>query len=387
MPRTGLRALASVALLLVGTQLPAAPTADERLNVLWQRAEAQLSLEKSLEALQTARRAVRLAPRSADAWALLSLVTFETACDLDFTTRDIANTANRAARCGNSSKVWLVIGLCNCFCGPETEQGMDCLRHSLRLNPRYARARAMLGEALWDARRGVEAIAEMREAVRLEPDSSRWHLSLCRMLGELSRLDEALVENDLAVRWAATNLQLSYAHRERAWLRAYQGQWPEAVEEARLGCALLPDDLEKTIRAAAAAARGDRDWPIDNWRLMRAQATFGAILALNGDFARAERALEGAWADWEGGFASPARAYVLAQLDRPDEAGRHLPFQKSWREYPQSLREVYFLARAYRALGDAPRARAACEVGLRHWPEHPFRTQLRALLAELPAPQ
>ncbi|MBU0607109.1 MAG: tetratricopeptide repeat protein [Armatimonadetes bacterium] len=357
----------------------------ERLALLWQRAEAQLSLEKSLAALQTARRAVRLAPRSADAWALMSLVTFETATDLDFTTMDIADTANHAARLGNSSKVWLVIGLCNCFCGPETEQGLHCLRHSLQLNPTYARAHAMLGEGLWDAGRTEEALAALREAIRLAPRESRWHLSLSRRLGELNRLDEALTANDLAVRWAATNLQLSYAHRERAWLRAYQGRWTEAVEEARLGCALLPDDLEATIRAAAAAARNCPTPAVDNWRLMRAEATFGAILALYGDYARADRALAEAWHDWEGSFASPARAYVLAQLDRPDEAARHLPFQESWREYPQSLRQLVFLAKAYQAVGDAPRARDACDVGLRRWPAHPLCTQLRALRAELPA--
>ncbi len=317
----------------------------------------------------------------------MSLVVFETARDLNFTTMDVANTANHAARLGASSKVWLVIGLCNCFCGPETESGLECLRRSLAINPTYARAHAMLGEGLWDAGRTEEAFAELSEAIRLAPQESRWHLSLSRRLGELNRLDEALAENDLAVRWAATNLQLSYAHRERAWLRAYQGRWPEAVEEARLGCALLPDDLEATLRAQQALARQCSTPDVTNCRLMHAEATFGAILALHGDFARAERALAGAWADWDGGFASPARANVLAQLDRPDEARRHLPSQESWREYPQSLREVLFLVRAYQAVGDKARARDACAVGLQRWPAHPLCTQLRALQAGLPAAQ
>ncbi|MCE5239683.1 hypothetical protein LLH23_14540 [bacterium] len=374
-------------LLVVCSAGPAAPTAGGRVAVLWQRAEAQLSLERSLAALQTARQAVRLAPRSADAWALMSLVLFEVAPELDFTTMDIADTANHAARLGASSKVWLVIGLCNCFCGPETEQGLDCLRRSLQLNPTYARAHAMLGEGLWDTGRTEEALAELREAVRLAPRESRWHLSLSRRLGELNRLDDALAENDLARRWAATNLQLSYTHHERAWLRAYQGSWPEAVEEARLGCALLPDDLEATLRAAAAVAQHCSTPIVNNGRQMRAEATFGAILALHGDFARADRVLAEAWADWDGGFASPARAYVLAQLDRPDEARRYLPCQESWREYPQSLREVLFLAKAYQAVGDVARARAACDVGLRRWPAHPLCNQLRALQAELPAAQ
>lgn len=368
-----------LALLLIYAPVEAAPGLQQRVAALWERADAQLAASHDCDALATARRAVRIAPRNADAWALLSWVYFES--QLDFTTMDVVDMANRAARLRwDSPRVRFAWGVAVCFCGPDTNLGMEALRDSLRVAPNYAQAHAMLALALWDDQKPTAAIAEMREAIRLQPTRSRWHAELAGMLGQGSFLDEALAESQKAIRSATDNWQLARAHRERAWLLAYRQQGAEALSEARLASALTPRESQ----AMADSCGANR--ALDNPPLMSAQAAYGAITALFGDPRKAETILRDLWSD---DVAGPARAYALALQDKPEDTTRELAREwgETWRTSPQSPWHIHFIAKTYEAVGDIARASAACAIALKTWPSHPWSAEWRTYLSQHPASQ
>jgi len=69
-----MRAIAPVCLLPLATVATAEPTIERRIDILWDRADAQIDFGKFDDALQTGRYAVEIAPDSPEAWALLSFV-------------------------------------------------------------------------------------------------------------------------------------------------------------------------------------------------------------------------------------------------------------------------------------------------------------------------
>lgn len=355
-----------------------ASTTTERLEALWARAEAQLEAGKDCDALATARRAVRLAPRNGDAWALLSWVYMDG--NLNVTTRDFEYTANQAIRFApHSPRAWFVCGAVSSLWGPEVEDGLRSLRHSLTLAPHEARTHGVLGRALWEFGKPEAAMNEGREAIRLQPTRSRWHADLANMLGQRNQLAEALQESREASRLATTNWQLARAHKERAWLLAYQGRGREALEEARLACALTPRETHEMVRYRGQG----RD--LDNTLLQSAQGSYGAITALFGEPRKAELILREVYLDFPEGAAAPARAYCLALQGRPDEAKRNLPPDEPWRGTPLSPWYAYFLVKAYQASGDADHASVVSTVFVKSFPEHPWTPELRDYLARHPA--
>ena len=92
-------------------------------------------------------------------------------------------------------------------------------REAVRLNPGYAMAHANLGHELADKGLLDEAIAAHREAVRLAPDFAPWHNSLATSLGKKRLLDEAIRELREAVRLdprdAPTRGNLGNAFKEK----------------------------------------------------------------------------------------------------------------------------------------------------------------------------
>lgn len=156
----------------------------------------------------------------------------------------------------------------------------------------FARAHGMRAWALWDLGRHDEAVAQTREAIRLEPRGFYWQQNLAIMLGALGKLDAALEESAQALELAPSDQWKAVAHNNRAYLHAYSDELAEALAAAEAALALSPDDPAVLDTA-------------------------GPVCALGGQLGRAEGYLRRALA---GGYASlPKLAYALAL--RGDDSG------------------------------------------------------------------
>jgi Flp pilus assembly protein TadD len=74
---------------------------------------------------------------------------------------------------------------------------------ALRIDPSYAEARANLGVALFRMGRDVEAIVQLREAVRLAPLVGGYHSNLALAYGRRGLYQEAAEEMAIGSRLSA----------------------------------------------------------------------------------------------------------------------------------------------------------------------------------------
>jgi tetratricopeptide (TPR) repeat protein len=84
-----------------------------------------------------------------------------------------------------------------------------------------------------------EAIAELREAIRLDPDEATWHLKLSYELGFLGRKDEATAACREAVR---VRPDKAGAHADLGYALHMQGKLDEALAAYREAIRLKPDE-------------------------------------------------------------------------------------------------------------------------------------------------
>jgi serine/threonine protein kinase/tetratricopeptide (TPR) repeat protein len=132
----------------------------------------------------------------------------------------------------NYAAAWAALALAYDFKGsfmslPElSEKAVEVGRRATRLNPKLADARRWLGSALLSLGRFDEAIDEITEATRLEPDEASGHLSLARAywLGR-GDIDAGIDELELAI---AINPDLGYAHLQLGLLYALRGNYVKA---------------------------------------------------------------------------------------------------------------------------------------------------------------
>jgi tetratricopeptide (TPR) repeat protein len=110
-------------------------------------------------------------------------------------------------------------------------KAVEALQRSVALDPGLSNARAWLGEAYLGLGRVEEAVAEMREAVHLDPQRAGGHAALARALwiGE-ARFDEAIEEFERAV---SINPRGGYSYLQLGLLYAYRGDYARAEEACR----------------------------------------------------------------------------------------------------------------------------------------------------------
>lgn len=111
------------------------------------------------------------------------------------------------------------------------EDAIEIERRALSIDPTLADAHAWLGAALINLGRNDEAIAAVREAVRLEPDNGQAHQTLARAYwvgkGDFAA---AIPEFERAIE---LNPDAGYSYLQLALLLAWEGQYARAEEVSR----------------------------------------------------------------------------------------------------------------------------------------------------------
>jgi serine/threonine protein kinase/Flp pilus assembly protein TadD len=123
-------------------------------------------------------------------------------------------------------------------------RSLDLLTTAVAQRPDFADAHARLGATLLDLGRADEAIASLREAIRLQPDHSAAHSNLARAywLGK-ANVDEAI---DAFRETLRLNPSGGYAYLQLALLYALRGDSEEAAEIAERAIALQEQAMSGT---------------------------------------------------------------------------------------------------------------------------------------------
>lgn len=353
-----MRGFAVTLALLIATGASAL-TVEERLEMLWARAERQIDFEKFDDALASGRRAVQIAPPSASAHALHAYTLFV------HPGRDAAEAMQAVERAltldPGSARGHYVAGLVTPWVTdpPDYEAAIAHLRRAAEADPEMADALSMLGLALLDSGRSTEALEPLRRAVEIEPQYHEWRLNLAEGLMAAGRVQEALEQSREAIALAPPGPAEALAHNNLAWqtcLARYVDAflaW-RAVESARRAVALRPDE------------------PFY-------QDTLGTTLAL---FGRPREALAPLRAALELGHRSePALAWALARLGRANEARSVLAEVSEFLVSDDARPHHLFLAgQAWAALDEETIARRIFERATERWPHHPWADDMRAWL-------
>lgn len=155
------------------------------------------------------------------------------------------------------------------------------LREVVRIRPYFATAHAELGQLLAKQGQAEEALRELQAAVRLKPDDADAHYRLGSALGALGRADQAAAEFSETIRLQPGNAD---AHYNLGIALAVREKLQEAAGEFRAAVRLRPDDVYARFNLGIALARlGQVDESI---------AQFSEAVRIKPDFADARRALE-----------------------------------------------------------------------------------------------
>jgi Flp pilus assembly protein TadD len=215
-------------------------------------------------------------------------------------------------------------------------------REAIRLDPKPALPHLNLGCALADRGDWDGALAELREAARLEPKSTLPHLNLGIALRKMGDLDGAVIELREAVRLdpkhALSHNNLGVALERTGDLAGAVAAYREAV---RLDpkCAYAHNNL-----GAALAGRGDQD---------------GAVAAYR----------EAARLDPQ--YAHPHYNLGLVLVARGDHDGAVAEYREAIRLDPRHARAHYGLGNALQARRDLRGAEAAFREAIRIDPSFP----------------
>jgi protein O-GlcNAc transferase len=118
------------------------------------------------------------------------------------------------------------------------DEAVASLRQAIRLKPDFASAHNNLGNALHEQGRLDEAVACLRQAIRLQPDFAEAHKNLGAVLRDLGNLDEAVVCYQEALRFKPAFVG---AHNNLGNALKDQGRLDEAIACFRRALELKPD--------------------------------------------------------------------------------------------------------------------------------------------------
>ena len=131
------------------------------------------------------------------------------------------------------------------------------LRETVRIRPRFAPAHSALGQLLAEQGQPEQALPELQTAVSLNPDLPDVQVRLGSVLGSLGRTEEAAAAFSEAIRRQPENAD---AHYNFGIALAQAGKLPDAAREFRATVGLRPADVEARFNLGIALARlGQRD--------------------------------------------------------------------------------------------------------------------------------
>lgn len=219
------------------------------------------------------------------------------------------------------------------------------LRELVKLKPDSADAHFKLANALASKGDLDTAIASFREAIRLRPESVQAHNNLANALRSQGKPEEAAAEYREAIRLSQPR---AYLHFNLANALADAGRFDEAIEQYGLALKLDPNDAETHNNLAVAqAAAGNLDKAADEYRqagrlgsgFARAHYNLGLLLERQGDrnaaiseFSEAVRLQS----DYAAAHFSLGTA--LERTGKRQEALAH--FRTSWELNPQSVNSL-----------------------------------------------
>jgi Flp pilus assembly protein TadD len=157
------------------------------------------------------------------------------------------------------------------------------LRETVRIRPYFATAHAELGQLLAREGQPEEALGELQAAVKLKPDSADAHFRLGSVLGTLGRAGDAAEEFSQTIRLQPENAD---AHYNLGIALAQEDKLPEAAGEFNATVRLRPDDVDARFSLGITLARLGR--------LDDAIAQLSEAVRIRPDFTQARQALEDA---------------------------------------------------------------------------------------------
>jgi tetratricopeptide (TPR) repeat protein len=131
----------------------------------------------------------------------------------------------------------------------RVEEGLAQMRQALRMNPNDAKAHCYLGETLIGNGQTDEGIAELREALRIDPANEAAHHNLGNILLAQGQTDEGIAELRAALKITPTDAPI---HNTLGIALFRQGRPEEGVEEFREALRLDPDDAQAHNNLAKA---------------------------------------------------------------------------------------------------------------------------------------
>ena len=155
------------------------------------------------------------------------------------------------------------------------------LREVVRIRPAYLAARAELGQLLVKQGQAEAGISELQTAVRLRPDDADAHFRLGSVYGTLGRAGDAAEEFSQTLRLQPRNAD---AHYNLGIALAQADRVQEAAREFQETIRLRPDDADAHFNLGIAlASLGQID---------KSVAEFSTALGIRPDFPEARQALE-----------------------------------------------------------------------------------------------
>jgi len=162
----------------------------------------------------------------------------------------------------------------------EFDRAIAEFREALRLEPDSASAHENLGLALASHQAPEEAVVHLRRSVQLDPGSGRAHYALARILLAAGQYEGAIDELRASLRVTPDSVEI---HDGLGIVLASQGKLDEAVDEFRASLRLSPISAgAHNNLGMALASQGKLDAAIDE---------FHEALALQPEFAEARRNL------------------------------------------------------------------------------------------------
>jgi tetratricopeptide (TPR) repeat protein len=131
----------------------------------------------------------------------------------------------------------------------KTDEAIATLKEAIRLKPDLAVAYLNLGMLLTQMGKYPDAVAAFRQAIRLRPDHAQSHMNLGIALGFQGKLQEAIAACGEAVRLDPNSVE---AHLNLGVMLQQAGKVEEAVASCRKAIRLKPDDAEPHVGLGVA---------------------------------------------------------------------------------------------------------------------------------------
>lgn len=166
-------------------------------------------------------------------------------------------------------------------------------RQAIKINPHYAAVHNNLGAALNELKRYDEAIKSFQQAINIEPDYAEAHNNLANALRQKGEVKQAIVYYDNAIRLKGDYAE---AHFNLGVMLSQQGRYEEAVEQYRRALQVKPDFVLAHDNLASLLNRqGDFEGAVSHYRqaitlepsFSRAYNNLGSALAEQGRFKNA----------------------------------------------------------------------------------------------------